>query len=212
MAVIETPIKSSASRFDTGEVVTVSSSHFVHDMYTSFLAPLLPVLIELLSLTKTAAGMLSIFYQWPSLLQPVIGHLGDRRNLKILVIMAPAVAALLMTLLGIAPTYAWLALLLIVAGLNSAGLHSIGPVIAGFFSGKKLGQGMSYWMVGGELARTIGPLLVVSAVSLLTPQGLPWLAVGGVAASIMLFFRLRSVSDYRPARGATPVGGKPSAA
>ncbi|RPJ41129.1 MAG: MFS transporter, partial [Chloroflexi bacterium] len=208
MSVIETPLETSTSRFDTTEVVTVSSAHFVHDTYTSFLAPLLPVLIESLNLTKTAAGMLSIFYQWPSLLQPLIGHLGDRMNLKILVILAPAVSALLMTLLGIAPTYAWLALLLIVAGLNSAGLHSIGPVIAGFFSGKKLGQGMSYWMVGGELARTLGPLLLVSAVAWLTPQGLPWLVFGGVAASVMLFFRLRSVSDYRPARGTSASWGE----
>jgi FSR family fosmidomycin resistance protein-like MFS transporter len=207
LAATDAPLASSKS-FDTSEVITVSSAHFVHDLYTSFLAPLLPVLIESLSLTKTAAGLLSVFYQWPSLLQPLIGHLGDRVNLKILVILAPTVAAGLMTLLGIAPTYALLALLLIVAGLNSAGLHSIGPVIVGFFSKKKLGQGMSYWMVGGEFARTLGPLLVVSAVSWLTPRGLPWLVIGGVAASAMLYFRLRSVTDYRPARNATSGWGE----
>jgi MFS transporter, FSR family, fosmidomycin resistance protein len=199
LAVIDAPLETSSS-FDAPEVITVSSAHFVHDLYSSFLAPLLPVLIESFSLTKTAAGLLSIFYQWPSLLQPLIGHGGDRVNLKFLVIMAPALAAVLMTLLGIVPTYAILALLLIVAGLNSAGLHSIGPVIVGFFSKKKLGQGMSYWMVGGELARTLGPLLVVSAVTFLTPRGLPWLIIGGVAASTMLFFRLRGVTDYRPSR------------
>ena len=120
-------------------MITVSSAHLVHDTYSSFLAPLLPVLIENLSLTKTAAGLLSVFYQWPSLLQPLIGHLGDRVNLKILVILAPTVAALMMTLLGVAPTYAVLALLLIVAGFNSAGLHAIGPIIAGKLSGGKLG-------------------------------------------------------------------------
>ncbi len=199
MTVIEAQLKTS-NNFDAPEVITVSSAHFVHDLYSSFLAPLLPVLIESFSLTKTAAGLLSIFYQMPSLLQPVIGHLGDRANLKILVILAPTVSAILMTMLGVVPTYAILALLLIVAGLNSAGLHAIGPVIVGFFSKKKLGQGMSYWMVGGEAARTLGPLLVVSVVSWLTPRGLPWLIIGGVAASVMLFFRLKNVTDYRPVK------------
>ena len=89
-----------ADRFETAGVTTASSAHFVHDMYTSFLAPLLPVLIENLSLTKTAAGLLSVFYQLPSLIQPLIGHLGDRVNLKILVIVGPTVAAMMMTLLG----------------------------------------------------------------------------------------------------------------
>jgi len=207
LAVIDATAEPSTS-FDASEVITVSSAHFVHDLYTSFLAPLLPVLIESFSLTKTAAGLLSVFYQWPSLLQPLIGHLGDRVNLKILVILAPTVAAVLMTLLGIVSSYAMLALLLIVAGLNSAGLHSIGPVIVGFFSKKKLGQGMSYWMVGGEFARTLGPLLVVSTVSWLTPRGLPWLIIGGVAASVMLFFRLRVVTDYRPPRNTSSSWGE----
>ena len=188
-------------RFSTVDVVTVSGAHLVHDTYSSFLAPLLPVLIENLTLTKTAAGLLSVFYMGPSLLQPVIGHLGDRHNLKFLIILAPTVAAVMMTLLGVAPTYAVIALLLIVAGLNSAGLHSIGPVLVGELSGRRLGRGMSYWMVGGEFARTLGPLILVSAVTLLTPRGLPWLMFGGMAASVVLYLRLRGVTDYRPPEG-----------
>jgi len=203
MTAVDLPAKTTkseaaASRFETAGVVTVSSAHLVHDTYSSFLAPLLPVLIENLTLTKTAAGLLSVFYQWPSLVQPLIGHLGDRINLKILVIIAPTLAAVLMTLLGVAPTYAVLALLLIVAGFNSAGLHAIGPIIAGKLSGDRLGRGMSFWMVAGELARTIGPLILVSTVTLLTPRGLPWLIFGGLVASVVLFVRLRNAPDYRP--------------
>jgi hypothetical protein len=73
LAVTAAPLETVKS-FDAAEVITASSAHFVHDLYSSFLAPLLPVLIESLSLTKTAAGLLSVFYQWPSLLQPLIGH------------------------------------------------------------------------------------------------------------------------------------------
>ena len=53
---IEDPI-----RFETAGVATASGAHFFHDLYTSFLAPLLPVLIESLSLTKTAAGLLAVY-------------------------------------------------------------------------------------------------------------------------------------------------------
>lgn len=183
-----------ARRFKTGGVITVSAAHFVHDTYTAFLAPLLPVLIANLSITKTAAGMLTVFYQMPSLLQPFIGHLADRLNLRILVILAPALSGLMLSLVGVAPAYGLVALLMIVAGLSSAGLHAVGPVMAGLLAGNRLGRGMSFWMVGGELGRTLGPIIIVAAVTLLTPQELPALAIGGVAASTLLFFRLRDIN------------------
>ncbi len=196
---ISTPAEK--SEFDTVGVITVSAAHGVHDTYSGFLAPLLPILIENLALTKTAAALLSVFYQVPSLIQPVIGHFGDRVNLRMLVVLGPAISAVMMSLMGVAPSYAVLILLMIVAGLSSAGLHAIGPVIAGLLSGKQLGRGMSYWMVAGELARTLSPVLVVAAVTLLTPRGLPWLMIGGIAASVVLYLRLRNVPDYRPPAG-----------
>ena len=68
--------------------------------------PLLPVLIEKFSLSNAQAGLLNVFLQWPSLLQPFIGYLADRRNLRILVVAAPAIAGVCMSLLGVAPSYA----------------------------------------------------------------------------------------------------------
>lgn len=198
---IDTAREQEQQAFKSGDVLTVSSAHLVHDMYSSFISPLLPILIENLSLTKTLAGTLTVFYQGPSLIQPLIGHLGDRVNLRMLVVLAPAISAMMMTMLGVAPAYGWLALLLIVAGLSSAGLHSIGPVLVGLLSGRSLGRGMSFWMVAGEFARTIGPVILVAGVQWLTPRGLPWLMIGGIVASVVLFFRIKEVPGYPPRRG-----------
>jgi FSR family fosmidomycin resistance protein-like MFS transporter len=65
--------------FDTGRVLLISLCHFIHDIYTSFLAPLLPFLIEKFSLSMAQAGFLSTMMQLPSLLDPCIGKLADRR-------------------------------------------------------------------------------------------------------------------------------------
>jgi FSR family fosmidomycin resistance protein-like MFS transporter len=154
----------------------------------------LPVFIADLSLSKASAGLLSVFMQGPSLLQPVIGHLADRTSLRLLVILAPAVTATMMSLLGIAPSYAVIALFLIVVGLSSASLHSVGPVITGNLSGPSLGRGMGFWMVGGELGRTLGPIVVVTAIKVFGPSGTPWLMVGGILTSLLLFILLRDVS------------------
>ncbi|MGD2206187.1 MAG: MFS transporter, partial [Anaerolineae bacterium] len=154
----QSPDASEAQQSQTGGVLTVSGGHAMHDTYTAFLSPLLPAFIENLMLTKTGAGLLTVFMQGPSLLQPFIGHVADRVSLRYMVILAPAVTATAMSLLGVAPAYAVLALLLMVAGLSSATLHSVAPVMAGRLSGERLGRGMGFWMVGGELGRTLGPL------------------------------------------------------
>jgi FSR family fosmidomycin resistance protein-like MFS transporter len=184
-----------AERFHTGTVVVAAGGHFVHDTYTAFLAPLLPAFIAKFSLSTTQAGALSVFYQWPSLIQPYIGYLADRASLRYALILGPAITATMMCLLGIAPGYAIMAALLLVAGVSSAGLHAVGPVIAGRLSGRSLGRGMSFWMVGGEAGRTFGPLIIVSAVSLWGLGGAPWLMVGGWLASAALYFWLRNVPD-----------------
>jgi len=189
-----------AERFQAGHVTTVSAGHAVHDTYTAFLAPLLPVFIANLALSKTEAGLLTVFMQGPSLLQPFIGHMADHASLRIFFILAPAVTATMMSLLGVAPGYAVLALLLVVTGLSSASLHAVGPVIAGNLSGRSLGRGMGFWMVGGELGRTLGPIVIVSAVQLLTLKGTPWLMVMGLLTSALLYVRLRHVSG-RPLNG-----------
>jgi len=54
---------------------------------------------------------------------------------------------------------------------------------------------MGFWMVGGELGRTLGPIVVVTAVRLLTLEGTPWLMLGGFLASAALYVRLRNVPD-----------------
>ena len=184
--------------FETGRVITISAAHGVHDTYTAFLPSLLPVFISEFLLSKTEAGLLTVFLQAPSLLQPFIGHLADRVSLRYLVILSPAVTAALMSLLGVAPGYGALALLLIGAGISSASLHSVGPVMAGRLSGLSLGRGMGFWMVGGELGRTLGPLVIVSALQFLTLHGIPLLMVAGFLMSAILFVLLRDVTG-RPA-------------
>ena len=190
-----------AEQFQAGHVLTVSAGHAVHDTYTAFLPSLLPVFIANLSLSNAEAGLLTVFMQGPSLVQPLIGHLADRISLRTLFILAPAVTALMMSLLGVAPGYALLALFLVVAGASSACLHAIGPVIAGNGSGRNLGKGMGVWMVGGDLGRTLGPIVIVSAIQLLTLRGTPWLMIGGLVTSGLLYLRLGDIPERAPNAG-----------
>jgi FSR family fosmidomycin resistance protein-like MFS transporter len=171
-------------------------------MYTSFIAPLLPILIASLALSKTQVGLLILFLQGPALFQPVIGHVVDRLGLKPMVYLGPAITAVGMSLAGVTPSYTLLAVLLTLVGINSALFHSVGSVMSGSLSGKSMGRGAGLWMFGAEFGRTLGPLLIVGAVGLWTPRSLPWLMIIGLAGSVLLYLRLRNL-PFRPARAAS---------
>jgi FSR family fosmidomycin resistance protein-like MFS transporter len=184
--------------FETGQALTIVSGHFIHDIYTAFVAPLLPLIIEKLSLSLTLAGSLTAFLQLPGLLNPFIGYLADKVSLRYFVILAPAVTATLICSMGFAPSYFALATILFVTGISVAAFHAPAPAMIAEVSGKKVGLGMSLFMAGGELGRTVGPLLAVWAVSTWTLDGFYRIVVLGWAASLVLFVRLNKI-PARPA-------------
>lgn len=179
------------SRINTLPVALISAGHFVHDVYTGFLPPLLPLFIQKLSLSLAQAGLLTTVMQIPSLFNPVIGALADRVGARWFVILAPTLTAVPMCLAGMAPTYAILLLLLLTTGISQSIFHVPAPVVVARLSGARKGRAMSMYMTGGELARALSPLVAVSAVALFGLEGFyPIVAVAAVA-SVCLYLALR---------------------
>jgi FSR family fosmidomycin resistance protein-like MFS transporter len=186
--------KSASTDFKTDQVLTIVGGHFIHDIYTAFVAPLLPLIIEKLSLTLTMAGSLTALMQLPGLLNPFIGYLADKVSLRYFVIFAPAATATLISALGFAPNAFMLAVILLLTGVSVATFHAPAPAMIGRISGMQVGKGMSFFMAGGELARTIGPLVAVWAISLWGLEGIYRLVFLGWGTSFLLFWRLREIS------------------
>jgi FSR family fosmidomycin resistance protein-like MFS transporter len=183
------------TKFQTGKVITLSIGHFIHDVYTSFLSPLLPLLIEKLSISYTLAGMLDVVRRIPSLLNPLIGLMADRICVKYLIILAPAASTITSSLLGLAPSYPIIVVLLFTTGISSSLFHIPSPVAIKRFSGDKTGLGMSFYMVGGEFARSVGPLLIIAAVSYWGLEGSYKVMPLGLLATVILYFKLRNVEE-----------------
>ena len=182
-----------SDKFQWGGVLLISLCHMIHDVYTSFLSPLLPLLIEKLSINLTQAGFLGTIVQLPSLLNPLIGRWADKRDrARIFITLGPVLTSIPMSLLGLAPTYSVVILVLLVVGISTSVFHVPGPVMVGKLSGNRKGLGMSFFMIGGESARTIGPLAAVGAVSLWGLEGYyPVMAVG-IVSSIIVYMRFRN--------------------
>ena len=179
-------------------VIVFTLAHFTHDFYAGMLAPLLPALIEKLSLLNTQAGFLVVFLQWPSLLQPLIGRVADKKDLKFWITAGPAVTGFFMSLLGIAPDYITLAFFLILAGISSAGFHAIGPALLGRRSGHHIGKNLAFWMVAGEVGFMAGPIAAVSLVSLYSLNRTPWLMLIGLGMSVVFHLYFQRFDSEMP--------------
>jgi FSR family fosmidomycin resistance protein-like MFS transporter len=192
----ETPQKTPPpdEEFHGEQVLTIAGGHFVHDTYSAFIPPLLPILQERLSANYALTGGLVVFTQLPSLLNPLLGYLADKVSLRYFVILAPAVTATLISCLGFASDYLALALLLLAAGVSIAAFHAPAPAMIARISGRRLGTGMSLFMAAGELGRTLGPIVAVAGVGWFGLEGIWRLAFVGWLVSGILFVRLRHIS------------------
>ncbi len=193
---LNTDIRKTES-FQTEKVLLVSMAHFFHDIFTSFLAPLLPILKQHFGFSLTFAGLLSVVQRLPMLFNPLVGVLAERTKARYFVIFSPAITAISMSLMGVSHSKALLVLLVLVSGISSSFFHVPSPVMVRKVSGKKIGRGMGYFMVGGELARTIGPLIALGAVEIWGLKGLTHLIPVGVLASVILWFKFKdeTISD-----------------
>jgi MFS transporter, FSR family, fosmidomycin resistance protein len=187
----------SQTKFQLGNVLTVSIAHLLHDTFGAFLAPVLPILIEKFSLSLTFSSFLGILQRLPSIINPYIGYLADKIRMRYLIIVSPAITAIAMSLLGIAPTITILILLILTAGFGSALFHVPSPVMVKKVSGNRPGMGMSFYMVGGEIARTLGPVAILSAIDLWTFEGTFRLIPAALVASFLIWLKLRKISIYK---------------
>jgi FSR family fosmidomycin resistance protein-like MFS transporter len=166
---------------------------------------MLPLLIDKLSLTIGQAGLMATGIRWTTMLQVPMGLLADRVDSRYLVIAAPAVTAICVSAIGLAPSFFAVFALLLIAGLSHAAFHPASAAVVTRLSGGRWGRGMSIFMTGGELGRALGPLYIAAV---LTAVGLEWswiAVIPGIITSVLLYGRLRGASAVRFRHPSGPV-------
>lgn len=177
--------------------------HLTIDSYSSFFAPLLPLLVAKLGLSLTMVGTLvALSSISSSFSQPLFGLPSDRMRRPWFVALGPLTAAIFMSALGLAPSYGVLVALLMLAGLGVAAFHPQAAALAAAATGRR-SISMAIFVTGGTLGFALGPMFAVGVV---TTFGLErtWVAViPGVAATALLLFWLRRI-EARPREHVKP--------
>ncbi len=183
-------------------LAVLASAHLITDAYNNFLPPLIPLLIQKMNLSLTLAGSLVTIRAIASFFtQPAVGYISDRTGMRLFVLFGPLVTGVFVGLLGIAPSYWFLALCLILAGIGHSALHPQGAAMIGDIGRRRAGFFMSVWMIGGTSGMAIGPLIVTVVVSIFGLGGTVYTIVLAVVITIFLV-RLAPAPPLRNANDA----------
>jgi len=181
-----------ANRLQRSRLALVTLGHFLNDSYGSFFAPILPVLIEKLSLSLTAAsGLAAIPSITSALFQPLYGMASDRIRGRFFIILGPLVSVVCMGALGVVPHAFFVALLLLLAGLGSAAFHPQAVAAAGTVSGARRGLGIAVFTFGGSLGFAVGPLAIIGVVQFLGLDRSYYIILPGLLGVLVLVVALQ---------------------
>lgn len=126
-------------KFQKKKILTISAAHLFHDIYPAIFAPMLPILMSKFGLSLSGAGLLDAARRIPSATMPLIGYIADKKSMKYMIILAPGITAVSMSLLGLATSYFVLVVLLFVSGFSSVCFHVPSPVLVKFLAGDQVG-------------------------------------------------------------------------
>jgi len=182
-------------KFDVFSVSCMGLSHFSHDIFSHFVSPLLPILIQNLGMNYTMGGMISLFHRLPALLNPAIGKVVEKSDNRLIICATLIATAASICCITLAPTYWVLCLLILVMGISACFYHIPAMVMTREHAGGRSGAGMSFFMTGGELARGFGPIIVLAAVATWGERRIYFLFPIALLTAILIFLKFRTKKD-----------------
>ncbi len=169
-------------------LVVLSAGHLVNDIYIAFLSPLLPMVVARFGMSLALGGLLSaILPVTTSFAQLLVGHLADTSGKRVFVVLGPGIIAAAMSMIGLAPGPAVLAVLLVIGGVGSAMFHPQGAAMVGATNPARKGFALSVFTTAGELGYALGPILVVGVVNALGLSYMPVMMVAGLLATAFIY-------------------------
>jgi FSR family fosmidomycin resistance protein-like MFS transporter len=168
---------------DRRAMAVLSAGHLFTDLGQGSIPALLPFLIVRDHLNYASASALILAATISSsVIQPLFGHVSDRRSLPWLMPLGPVLGGIGVGLVGIAPNYGFTFAAVLLSGVGVAAFHPEGSRFANYVSGARRSSGMSLFSVGGNIGFALGPALMTPLVLVF---GLPGTLLVIVPTSLM---------------------------
>jgi FSR family fosmidomycin resistance protein-like MFS transporter len=184
--------------FDRKGIGLLSLAHVINDANQSALPAIIPWLIAHRGLSLTAAATLVLAMNLSSsVVQPVFGHLSDRRSLAPVIPASLFLATLGTAIIGFAPSMPLMFAGALISGIGVAGFHPEASRFANYFAGERRATGMSWFTTGGYLGFAIGPIVITPLLLAFGLHGTACLLVPGAILAALL---IRDLPRFAAAR------------
>ena len=186
-------------------MAVLSVGHLFTDVGQGSIPALLPFLISRQHLNYASASALILAATISSsIVQPLFGHVSDRRSLPWLMPIGPALGGLGVALVGFAPNYGLTFAAVVLSGFGVAAFHPEGSRFANYVSGARRSSGMSLFSVGGNVGFALGPVLVTPLVLVFGLHGTAFVMLPTSLMAVVLIHELPRLKSFR----ADLVGGR----
>ncbi len=188
----------------------ISFSHFLNDTMQSLIASVYPILKQSYSLDYTQIGLITLAFQFTaSLLQPVIGHMTDKKAQPFSLALGMGFTFFGLLLLSVAARYPVILIAAALVGLGSAVFHPESARIARLASGGRYGFAQSVFQLGGSFGTSMGPVLAALIVVPFGQLSIAWFSSIAFLAIVILWrigvwYRPQIASKKFPAPKAHP--------
>lgn len=168
-----------------------SIGHFFIDLYSNALGVFAPMLVDRMGISLTQAGFLGGLMSFSSsVTQPLYGYLSDRFGSPLFAILAPAMAGIFISSLGLAPSYAWLVLLVFLGGAGIASFHPAGSARAAAGLEDRRQLAMAIFISSGTLGLAFGPTFYSYLFETIGYEKAHFGALGGLFATALMLVML----------------------
>lgn len=169
-------------------ILWLDGAHFVNDVYTGMLNPIMPFIAAKLSISMAfATVILSMSHIFASLLQPIFGFWADSMVRRVFIFWGLIFTSIFISIAPASSEIFVLILCVILGSLGSSFFHpqALGLVIK--FANNDIAKTMGIFIALGSIGFSVGPLLSAYVAQYWGLVHMPILCVPGVLVALLMF-------------------------
>lgn len=185
---------------DKKALVWLSGGHFINDIYTGVLNPIMPFIAAKIGLSMAIATIiLTVSHIFSSLLQPLFGYFADNIVKRSFIFWGLILSSIFIPLSALSDNPFILVIFIIIGSIGSSLFHPQALGFASRFANKlNPGKSMAVFVAMGTLGYSCGPIISSGITQFLGMHKMPLMTCLGVMWALLMFKFVPKLSLSEP--------------
>ena len=178
-------------------LVWLSGGHFINDVYTGVLNPIMPFIAAKIGISMAIATVvLTVSHIFSSLLQPLFGYFADNVLRRHFIFWGLILSSVFIPLAALSKNVYLLVFFIILGSIGSSFFHPQALGLASRFS-KGATKAMAVFLAMGTLGYSLGPIVSSSVTQFLGMNKMPFMSVLGIIWAFLMFKLVPKISNVK---------------